>query len=146
MFPCPAQGVASGWSWMIEIHSHGRWKHLCPISSFGSCRYHKRSSVLIGIWLAGYESRSNPGVGALARPCCSSQRQAPAVCLTFWLLHPRGTSHGRLSRSPCMQLTCGSAFEGQACFTTAQFYCLTDYNHNTSKFNLELFIIYKDLS
>lgn len=33
---------------------------------FGSSRHHKHGSVLIGIQLADFKNRNNPGVGALA--------------------------------------------------------------------------------
>ena len=82
---------------------------------FGSCRYHKYGSVLIGIRLAGFKSRSNPGVGA---PAWTLLFQAGSSCVPDFL----ATSPQR--DKPCTTVMkplyatkfCGSAFDNQACF------------------------------
>lgn len=87
-------------------------------------------------WLAfGWQaSRAEATQGWVSQPgpCCS--RQALAVCLTFWLPHPRGTSHAWLSWSPYMQpYSVAQPLTTRPVLTTAQFFSITDYDRSGCK-------------
>lgn len=114
---------------------------------FGSCWYHDHGSMLTGIWPAGFESRNNPGMRAPAWNLLFQPKGAPAVCLTFWLPHSRGTSHRQLLWNPaCNQLPVAQPLKARPILTTAFFFWKMDHIHTASNFNLKLFIICKDLS
>lgn len=113
---------------------------------FGSCRSRKRGSVLIGIWPAGYESRPRGGCPQLSLAVLAKGRLQLCVWLPGYLTPERQAMDDCHAATACNWLLVAQPLRARLALLTAQFFCLTDYNHNTSNFNLELFIMYRDLS